>query len=89
MHIDGLIQAGWRVVATDFDNSAFLNWKQRSQECLAQVLDEDHPQFEVFRRLTAGSLQDPQSNTLPLIGILEAVKHGSLNEGAYRASSLH
>jgi hypothetical protein len=85
--IDELIEAGWGL-ATDFDDRAFLDWKKRSQECLAQLLDEEHPHFELFWSMAHRSLQEPQSKTLPLIGVLEAVKHRSLSEGVYRLSSL-
>lgn len=40
--IDGLIQAGWYVLESNFDERAFLHWKQSASLCLGDPLGKDH-----------------------------------------------
>ena len=35
--IDALIEAGWYVVESDFDETAVQNWRKRANECLADL----------------------------------------------------
>lgn len=35
--IDALIEAGWYVVESDFDETAVQNWRKRAVECLADL----------------------------------------------------
>ncbi|MEJ2717515.1 MAG: hypothetical protein P8182_10305 [Deltaproteobacteria bacterium] len=35
--IDALIEAGWYVVESDFDETAVQNWRKRALECLADL----------------------------------------------------
>lgn len=35
--IDALIEAGWYVVESDFDETAVQNWRKRAIECLADL----------------------------------------------------
>lgn len=32
--IDELIAAGWRVLASDFEEDAFLQWRDKTKRCL-------------------------------------------------------
>jgi hypothetical protein len=47
--IDDLIEAGWRVVNSDFDETAFQNWRSKATICLESLLGEDHRSTKSFR----------------------------------------
>lgn len=40
--IDDLIEAGWRVLETDFDPRAFQVWRSRAFDCLTVLLGSKH-----------------------------------------------
>ena len=47
--IDELIDAGWTVIETDFDEKAFARWRQSAYDCVAALLAPDHPCLRFFR----------------------------------------
>jgi hypothetical protein len=47
--IDELIDAGWTVLETDFDEKAFAHWRQSAYNCVAALLAPDHPCLRFFR----------------------------------------
>lgn len=69
--IDDLIEAGWYVLDTNFDETAFRNWRERALYCLAGLLGQDHHYTESFRSWVQG---DEKNNVLTGGGILSAVK---------------
>jgi len=40
--IDDLIEAGWYVLDTDIDETAFQNWRKRALLCLTDLLGPEH-----------------------------------------------
>ncbi|MGC8660244.1 MAG: hypothetical protein ACP5U1_14355 [Desulfomonilaceae bacterium] len=55
-----LLEAGYQVVDTDFDDMAFKKWRQRAIDCMAALLGAEHPYVRSFseyvRRHDFGSL---------------------------------
>lgn len=47
--IDELIDAGWTVIETDFDEKAFARWRQSAYNCVAALLAPDHPCLRLFQ----------------------------------------
>lgn len=47
--IDQLIEAGWTVLETDFDEKAFAHWRQHAYDCVAALLAPDHPCLRIFQ----------------------------------------
>ncbi len=47
--IDELIEAGWGVLDTDFDEKAFAHWRQSACDCIAALLAPDHPCLRLFQ----------------------------------------
>jgi hypothetical protein len=70
-HIDDLIEAGWNVIESDFDELAFLMWKKRAFDCLKQMLGPEHTYTQYFRDYVR---QAEARNLLAGKGILTAVK---------------
>lgn len=48
-HIDALINAGWRVLESDFDEATFTEWRKEAFRCLTVLVGEDHAYTEHFR----------------------------------------
>ncbi len=72
--IDALIKAGWRVLDSDFDETAFLHWRERAYECLEALLGPQHVYTKRFRI----SLCEPKLIAiLSRVGILGAAIMGS------------
>jgi hypothetical protein len=70
--IDDLIEAGWKVLDTDFDPVAFENWRIRVVACLSELLGCDHPYTKYF----IINLQEPKKNNLIVGGgILTAASY--------------
>jgi hypothetical protein len=40
--IDDLIEAGWHVLDSDFDYSAFKHWKRQALNCFETLLGPEH-----------------------------------------------
>lgn len=47
--IDQLIQTGWRVLDSDFDETEFRRWREQAFECLTALLGADHDDTRYFR----------------------------------------
>jgi hypothetical protein len=47
--IDDLIEAGWHVLDSNFDEVAFLHWKRQALHCFSALLGPDHRYTEDFR----------------------------------------
>jgi hypothetical protein len=47
--IDEVIEAGWGVLKTNFDEKAFAHWRQSAYDCIAALLAPDHPCFRLFQ----------------------------------------
>jgi hypothetical protein len=71
--LDALIRAGWRVLETDFDETAFLRWRTRAYECLEALVGPHHVYTEHFRI----NMSKPELITiLSGVGILGAATIG-------------
>ncbi|MGO9566869.1 MAG: hypothetical protein ACLP5H_04940 [Desulfomonilaceae bacterium] len=46
--IDNLIEAGWHVLDTDFDEAALRNWRELALICLTDLLGSDHVYVQQF-----------------------------------------
>jgi hypothetical protein len=69
--IDDLIEAGWGVVDSDFDQVAFQRWRRRAFECLAAAVGPDHVYTRQFERFVR---QEGEADLLIASGILSAAK---------------
>jgi hypothetical protein len=47
--IDNLIEAGWNVLDSDFDRSAFADWRRKALDCVAALLGPSHAYTGYFR----------------------------------------
>lgn len=47
--IDDLITAGWHVLDSDFDATAFRQWRKRAVDCLNSLFGPDHTYTQQFR----------------------------------------
>jgi len=47
--IDDLIEAGWHVLDSDFDDMAYLHWKKQALHCFSALLGPDHQYTKDFR----------------------------------------
>ena len=57
--IDDLIEAGWWVLHSDFDETAFDNWRNKAAICLESLLGEDHTSTKSFKdHVERGDLSD-------------------------------
>jgi len=74
--IDALIEAGWRVLESDFDEDAFQQWRMRAYECLKALLGPHHTYTEQFQY----NMRHPATITLLSgVGVLAAVSLGGLH----------
>ena len=69
--IDGLIEAGWFVLDSDFDPAAFQYWRQSAFDCLIDMLGPDHYYTQYFASLLR---QGEKAETLAAVGILSAAQ---------------
>ncbi len=67
--IDHLIRAGWEVLQTDFDETAFENWRRQACQCLTALLGEDH---QYTRQLQSKILKPERRGLLTGVGVLTA-----------------
>lgn len=75
--IDALIEAGWRVLESDFDEKAFLHWRKRARECLEALLGPSHTYTEHFKYSMG---QSEASTLLSGVGVLAAVALSGLHD---------
>jgi hypothetical protein len=74
--IDALVEAGWNVLESDFDEEAFLHWRLRANECLEALLGADHIYTERFKE----TMGRPETNAvLAGVGVLAAVSLSGLH----------
>ncbi|MDA8408598.1 MAG: hypothetical protein M0T73_17285 [Deltaproteobacteria bacterium] len=45
---EALVEAGYQVVQTDFDEMAFREWRQKAINCIATLLGAEHPYTRSF-----------------------------------------
>lgn len=70
--IDDAIEAGWNVLESDLDPSAFKRWRREAFECVTALVGPDHPYSKYFRQFVV----EPESrNLLAGAGILVAMRH--------------
>jgi len=69
--IDYLIAAGWYVLESGFDLTAFHNWRRHAFDCVNDLLGPEHPYTEYFRDLVAA---EGKRDLLTGEGILTAAK---------------
>ncbi|MGA8831209.1 MAG: hypothetical protein ACLQT6_05950 [Desulfomonilaceae bacterium] len=49
--MDGLIESGWLVIKSGFDETYFRSWAQNAKDCLDFVFGQDSIYSQHFRRL--------------------------------------
>jgi hypothetical protein len=69
--IDDVIEAGWGVLASDFDPVAFQLWRRRAFKCLTALVGPDHVYTRHFERFVR---QEGEADLLLASGILSAAK---------------
>ena len=47
--IDDLIEAGWRVLNTNFDIAAFAIWRRKALDCVTALVGPSHTYARYFR----------------------------------------
>ena len=82
--IDDLIEAGWCVVDTYFNETAFRNWRERALICLTDLLGPEHVYVQQFNDCLR---QSEKLNLMAGAGVLVAAKEIALktNPDAGRA----
>lgn len=74
--IDALIEAGWHVLESDFDEAAFAHWRARACECLESLLGPHHLYTEHFKY----NMGHPEATILLSgVGVLAAVSLGGIH----------
>jgi hypothetical protein len=69
--IDSLIEAGWHVLDTDFDETALRNWRELALICLTDLLGSDHIYVQQF---TEWVRHTEKVNLMAAGGVLVAAK---------------
>jgi hypothetical protein len=77
---EGLIKAGWDVIKSDFDQTAFLEWRETAAEYLTEMLGPDHYYTKHFVHKV---LQAKAMGVLSGTGILSAAKE-QITNGDFR-----
>jgi hypothetical protein len=76
--IDALIEAGWRVLESDYNEAAFLHWRTRAYECLKALVGPSHIYTEHFKT----SMAEPELTTVLCgVGLLAAATLGGSDWG--------
>lgn len=66
-----LIRAAWEVIERDFDEAAYMDWREEASACLSEMLGSDH----IYSRQFEETANKPVTlNLLAAGGILEAAK---------------
>ena len=76
--IDALIESGWHVLESNFDEAAFLHWRRRAHECLKGLLGPRHTYTEHFEY---NMRQSEATTLLSGVGVLAAVRLGGVKVG--------
>lgn len=69
--IDRLIEAGWYMLDSEFDPTAYQNWKERAYECVSTLMGPKHTYTRYLRQFVE---EDWKKSLLNSEGILVAVK---------------
>ena len=69
--IDDLIEAGWRVLHSNFDPGAFQLWRRRAFDCLTAMAGPDNVYTRHFAKFVQ---QGGKTDLLIASGILSAAK---------------
>jgi len=69
--IDNLIEAGWQVLLSDFDEEAFFMWRKEALKCVAAIMGPDHTYTRYFKEFSDGG---DRLDLLSGGGILAAMK---------------
>lgn len=69
--IDDLIETGWHVLESDFDQAAFQKWRKQAVDCVNALLGPDHTYSGYFRD---DIREAGQKNLLTATGVLFAVR---------------
>jgi hypothetical protein len=69
--IDDLIEAGWFVLESDFDTTAFGRWRRQAFKCVEVLMGADHPYTLYFKNFV---LKEGNKDLLAGEGILTAIK---------------
>ena len=71
--LDELIEAGWHILDTDFEENAFQEWREKAYKYIVATVGEDHQYAEYFRQYVSKS---KPTDILAGGGILIATKEG-------------
>ena len=82
---EGLIKAAWNVIERDFDETAFLEWRETAAEYLTEVLGHDHYYTKHFSHKV---LRAEAIGVLSGTGILSAAKEQMTNGDSRLLSAL-
>lgn len=69
--IEQLIEAGWHVLNSDFEENSFHQWREQAYKYIVATLGADHPYAVYFRRYVKHSKRE---DLLAGGGILSATK---------------
>jgi hypothetical protein len=69
--VDNLIEAGWRVIDSDFDMMAFSHWRKQALDCIGALMGPTHAYTHYFRDFVE---QAEKTSLLTGAGILVATK---------------
>lgn len=69
--IDDLINAGWHVLDSDFDVTAFKQWRKMAADCLDTLLGPDHTYTRHFKDYVS---REERNGILAAGGILTAAR---------------
>ncbi len=69
--VDNLIEAGWHVLDSDFDITAFTHWRKQALDCIGALMGPEHAYTHYFRDFVD---QAEKANLLTGAGILVATK---------------
>jgi hypothetical protein len=76
--IDDLIKAGWGVLESDLDPTAFQLWRRSAFDCLAAMFGPDHVYTRHFENFVQ---QGGETDLLAANGILSAAKEQASYNG--------
>lgn len=85
--IDDLIEAGWHVLESNFDETALQNWRDRALICLTKLLGQEHTYTQQFSDWVT---QREEVNLMAAGGVLVAAKEVMLKTlSASKEAHLH
>jgi hypothetical protein len=81
--IDHLIEAGWHVLLSDFDTSAFAVWRKEALECVTALMGPNHTYTKYFQDFVHGDdTRDVLSGEGILAAMREQIEGGGRRSGA-------